>query len=509
MITIAATPRPLSWLDNHPSFTVECSGLSSGGRRASLMLRFSHSSFLYSFSIRIDGRVLTYQRYSSLSSDPYRFYNITELVQKLSSNYYIADLYTVTSSSLSAYDTVTLQSVAVARHDLALVSRSAYVSVVSLDEGEDMDTIANYGVVARFELHDGSVTPWCRYAPSNGEVRISTDQLRGFFPNPTLPNGSLSQDTNAILRYRLQVAESYGEPPVMQLITSSSWLSMMQGEVMSLFFASDIPDWKDAAPASALSFSGVRPRIIGTDNGRTYDVRQGQPYFLYALFNDTSSIPTAQATLTITVTYITTSTQVVTKTVTLSNGTLCRVNVGPSALGIPNDVRRYNIDISYSLTVIFSASFVVRVPLYQHHDYLLSDKYGLLRHVSVSGHVSSSDVEGEEATFADGRKAYVASKREQSFTATTPNLRRHEAALVADALAGRHAYARVSGQWIPITIVPGSVTSWNTLEDMIRISWQYAFIQNQRGNIASASINPSTINFDDYLDYDEELHYNQ
>lgn len=513
MITIAATPHPLSWIDNHPSFTVECSGIQSGGRRASIMLRFAHTNLLYSFSLLVDGHTLTFKRALNPSSNPYTFYDINELVSKIEGNYYIAYSYTVASSSLSTYDTITLTSKTIARHDIAIVGRSAYVSVASEDAGEDMTVLSNYGVVARFELSDGTLTPWCRYTPVDGSVHISTDQLRGFFEEPTLPVRSAlsAQPLNATLRYRLQVAESYGEPPVMQLISRSGWMLLADGEVNATFAGSDLPDWVDYLPGKTLSFAGVRPRILGTDTNRTYDVRRGKSYYLYALINDTSNTPADTTDLSVAVTYTTDGESTTdTHSCTLNNGTISRMDVGPATLSLPGDVTSYLVTITDDDdNQIFAARFVLRVVPYRSQDFLLQDKYGLLRAVVAGSFVTSAVSEGDEATYADGRKVHVLTSREQRFSVTTSYLRRDEAAMIADALLGRNAYVKANGQWCRISIVPGSFTSWDDEADMVRISWTYSIEANQRSNVATACYSPNRMYYTDDLNYEEPMTYNE
>lgn len=515
-ITLSSAPRPLSFAGNRNAFRLAVSGIVEGGTAAHLSFTIRRPDAGSAFSIILGGLALRF--YYSATADPagnypYRWHTAAELVQKLNDNYYLSPLFQASCTTSSDSFTVTLSARDVAHHDIELADFTPDLLSYSLNTGADRSLLPNYSLLARFELHDGRTTPWCRYYPSEGFVTIDCQPLSDFLPAHILPaiGAAYALRDIPLLRYRLQYAEAFGNPPLVQALrTTADWYTLHPGFLVQRFADADIPDWVDQFPAAPLSSNLYhRVRILGESTGRTVHICRNQPHYLYPIFMGSSGSDTAALHASLTV-YAAdgTATTSAPATLTLAHGHLYRLPVGPAAFSLPASAAAYTLTLSNAdSSVAFRRTFIIRPSHLFTHQLLLQDRYGHLisfQPFTVSRSVTTTGDEIETPS----RRGVTLSDAAEHFTATSAMMPRHEAERIADCLASPHHYIHAGGSWAQIYIKPASVDVFDEAEDLYTLSFEFACSDGLLHNIPEATLQSTTLRIDDPIDFDQPIDFN-
>lgn len=495
MINVTATPQPLSFVGNKPTFVLACSAEQSQGSLAAVVLQFAQVASMIgmsAFTLTLEGIAMTfYLDENATAGDAYRFATVSELVDKLNANYYLSGRFRASLSSQSAGYRVTLTALQRGRRDISVTDiNPIVVTNHTVVPGTDAVLLDNYAVVARFEVDGVGLLPWCRYIPVDGSVKVSGEMLADIFGSLPLPDGTRLQQLSLPLKYRLQYAEEYGSPALVQRISSTGWNYLLPGELIHSFASANLPDWLDARPAVAISTPNVR--VLGEDTGITVDFRRDVTDYLYLTYPDVTGSAASQ-TVTPTLTQYAADGTATTATLTalsLSAGKLFRFAVGATALGIATSTVAFRLVLSVGGTDIFTRDYSVRPSFKHSRQFLLENKYGLLVASSAMRVVRSLAFEGDEVV-ADGVLGVDVHDVRERFTAYSPAMSFQQARRLGDCLAGRHQWLLASGQWQPVVIYPGTFQLHDDDANLARVSFEFSFRRNQVRNTTLATLSGS------------------
>lgn len=483
----------LSFVGNKPQYLLGCSSEQSQGSLAVVVLQLAQiaSMGMSAFTLTLEGIAMTYTLDSNATAgDAYRFANASDLCDKLNANYYLTGRFRASLTTQSAGYRITLTALQRGRREISLSGvNSIVVPSYTVVQGTDAVEYPHYAVVARFEVDGVGLLPWCRYNPVDGNVRVTGEMLGDLFGSLALPDGSRLQQLTLPLKYRLQYAEEYGTPALVQRITTTDWRWLLPGELIHSFASSNLPDWDDARNA-ALSTANVR--VLGEDDGITVDFRRDVTDYLYLIYPEVTGSAASQ-TVTPTLTQYaadgadTTSSL---STLTLSAGKLYRLAVGATALGIAATTVAFRLVLTVGGTDIFTRDYSVR-PSFKHSwQFLLENKYGLLVAMSAMRVVRSLAFEGDEVV-ADGVLGVDVHDVRERYTAYTPAMSYQQARRLGDSLAGRHHWLLASGQWQPVVIYPGTFQLHDDDANLARVSFEFSFRRNQVRNMTLAEVSGS------------------
>lgn len=495
MITVTATPQPLSFVGNRPQYLLSCSTEQQQGSLAAVVLQFAQvaSMGMSAFTLTLEGISMSFSLdANATANDAYSFATAPELVDKLNANYYLSGRFRASLTTQSAGYRITLTALQRGRRDISLSDvNPVVVPSYTVVPGTDAVLLDNYAVVARFEVDGVGLLPWCRYIPVDGSVKVSGEMLADIFGSLPLPDGTRLQQLSLPLKYRLQYAEVYGSPALVQRISSTGWSYLLPGELIHSFASSNIPDWLDARPSVAISTPNVR--VLGEDDGITVDFRRVVTDYLYLIYPEVTGSAASQ-TVTPTLTQYAadgTATTASLTTHSLSAGKLYRFAVGATALGIATSTVAFRLVLSVGGTDIFTRDYSVR-PSFKHSwQFLLENKYGLLVASSAMRVVRSLAFEGDEVV-ADGILGIDTHDVRERYTAYSPAMSYQQARRLGDCLAGSHHWLLASGHWQPVVIYPGTFQLHDDDANLARVSFEFSFRRNQVRSTTLATLSGSS-----------------
>lgn len=544
-VTLISSPFLWSWARNRNAFRFLCSTALSVGSPCHAAWLFKPITSLrvdsLSFVVAIDGRLLPFSG-ALQEGGAYSFTSALDLVQKIASNYYISQLFSVNFTLRDDQSVaVDFNALAPGSHSLDLYYRSSDGSRLSDSSllssghnfpGSDPASLPNYSLAVALDvtvnncnLLSSHSTEWMYFYPnSDGYLEVPLDMLASYIPQPDIPAPdeplSLTILTNLFFKYRLRYAECWGDTPLLQSVTTSPWLYAIAGQVSDYYHRLNLPDWADAFPSSQLStVSGTNAtcfRVIGEDTGLTLDIHASQPEFLTIFyFNASEAIgSTVSLRLRIVKTAPDGTSTTSLSVFTVANGNFYRLSVGPVALSATTSAYYSLTLFPASSTPQFSRTYRIIPDFYRLHHFLLQNQWGVLSSFVAASLSAASVSEGDSVTIR--RNHYIAlSDRYQTFTASSAALRPVEARRLARSLASAYHYYFSAGAWQRIAIEPTSVTFLSDDEDLLVVQFSFRFVQNQADNLPSNSVRSSsntvtvdishTDDADAYLSFDTRL----
>ena len=529
-VSLITSPFLWSWAHSRNAFTFICHYAQSVGSPSFANFAIdtdtfeAHRAGTFVAVVEIDSQrylfpsVAVLSDQGSPSSDPWKFSSAQQLASNIASCYYISQIFDVTTSSTSggllgiAFNSVRREAHTIDLYFESMAGQRLQDSSFGLNRGTvrlgtNPENLPNYSLAVAIDVLANncnavtqSSSDWMFFQPdADGNVSVPLDILRSHFFQPDLPAPAEPAGpvllTNFFLKYRIRYAEFYGSEPLLQTVTATPWLYAFDGEVADYYSRLNLPDW--ICGAQQVQFSSndsTRFFVLGEDQGSTADVRRSQPEFLTLFYYDTSKAINATATLRLSLSVIDadgqTSSSILSYTV--RNGNVYRFNVGPAALSLSSAV-------SYTLSIVpyispnanVSPSFVrtyrVIPDLYRQHTFLLQNKWGCLNTFIAESLSAAFVTEGD--SLAVRHRHYVGlNRRYQSFTVTSPALRRAEALRLSRSLASSYQYYLHSNAWFRIAIDPDSVTFIDETEDMVSLQFSFRFVEDQVDNLPSNTV---------------------
>ena len=530
-VTLISSPFRWSWARNRNFFRFRCSydtSIGSYANSAWLFRPLDNKVTTLRFVALIDERRYTFFG-SSDDDGAWSFTSLSDLLSKLASNYYISQLFTL-SYTLNDDQSVALavNALSPGSHSFVLFFESADGSRISDTSlllpghnhpGTDPTRRTNYSLAVALDVLSNNCnnvashsTGWMFFQPDpDGYLDVPLDMLASFIPQPDIPAAAeplgLTLLTNLFLKYRIRYAECWGDTPLIQSVTTSSWFYAIAGEVSDYYHRLNLPDWLDHFPSDQLSTVGGTNvtcfRVIGEDDNLSIDIHASQPEFLTIFYLNASEAINSSVSLRLRVVKTapdgtsTTSWSVF----TVRNGNFYRLSVGPVALSATTSAY-------YSVTLFpagntpqFSRTYRLIPDFYSQHLFLLQNQWGILSSFVAASMAVAAVTEGE-SVLIQHRHHISLSDRYQSFTATSAALRPVEARRLARSLASAYHYYFNAGAWQPIAIQPASLTFLNDDEDLLTLQFSFRFVDNQADNLPANHLRSrsNTVTVDTDLD---------
>jgi len=508
-ITVEKEPFLIGWAKNRLAYSLLCNGIDSEGSPASFALTFASTNVAEGACVvlTLDGRELVFKRVSNFSSS-YEFDTLARLAQKIADCPYVSALFDVTYNSNTRV--LSFSAKADGHHTLKLHTlssagmpdgfESSLVSSSSYTEGTDRKRKDNYAVSAQVEVtvNDGNhlkvyqgdnmvMTP-----DGDGRVRIPLDLLRGYIPQPDLPSttdGQMQLLTNAMLKYRLRYSETYGSPaPLLQQVVTTGYRYALCGEMTERYAEHNIPDWDGGQRQRFIVSSNDTFWVIGEDTGKTTTTRLSAPVFLYGLWYDSTKSfgATLNAAVEVTGRYEDGSGINIIRNFSVKNGYPYRMKASPADFSIGESVVWYTVRITTDGGQ-WERTYRVLPDLYERHLLLLQNKYGLLMPMECGELRRQATSEGEAVTVNRRRYLDITGHYEQ-YTAVAGKIDKQSARLLASSLGGRYHYMKDGSAWVRITLEPASLKVQDDGEGMVKMEFDFRFVENQSENRATGAL---------------------
>lgn len=513
-LEIISSPFKIGWARNRNSYRIHCLDRQLNPGVASLY-RFTFAGTMpdagCSVVVAVDGVEYAFEVVSGSSNGAYEVATIADIGAKMAACWHLKQIFNcegnAATSTTSKY--LVLSGLTVGRHEVDIYVTDAEGNRIDSGltinrtlnrQGTDRKDKPNYAVVAEAvvtvnnnnQLTTHNVGGMVFYPDSDGYLDIPLDLLSGFIPQPDVPNTDATASgwmllTNALIKYRLNIGEMWGESkPVVQnwvsLPSSNGWNYAVCGEEADRFARLNLPDWR----SSETQFSETNNIfwVIGEDNLLSMRVCLNQAEYVYGLwFDPTQNIGTNAATKTVNMIVIAGGVTT-TASHTVRNGEVYRIPVGPAALNItaPCYTVRFTVGL-YS----WERTFIVQPDFYNPTHLLLQSKYGVLRSFVVP-EVRHDITTEAEILSVDKRRYIDITENGESYIATTAQMTRSEARRLAQCLPHEYHYVRCGTAWLRITIEAGSFVVFDDGEDMVRIEFTYRFVENQTENITNGTM---------------------
>lgn len=505
-ISVISSPHAVCWAKNRNEYRLQCNDLVSQGRVYVGGFNFSTIPPAGCHVVlSVDGRELVY---SVVSSNPVGAYEVSSaamLRSRLAGNYYITQMFDTNLSGNS----VLIQGKSAGRHSVEIFATTAdgvrddsiwSFGLVPGDEGADEVRLDNYAVAVRLEVvvndYNNLHTYLSEYSflhpDDNGMVSVRLDALAGLIPQPDLPSANDAQWqllTNAMVKFRISYGEVWGNPVplVNSMVSESSYHFALCGEVADRFARLNLPDWF-CANDSLLGEDDMF-WILGEDSGAASVVRSGQKYYVYGMFHNKNIDAGTTRGVNLYV-YDENGAQIGSKQFLALNGSVYRLDLSPKTLGV-DDRRCFSVRISGSMGS-WDRLFSVVPDMFDQQSLLLQSKYGVLLPWVVSD-VRREVVVEADSMAVDRRRYLDVSEAFEVYTATTPYLSRFDARRMASCLAQQYHYLLCGSAWLRITIEPGTFLVRHEKDNMVRVEFQYRFVENQLENVTNGSLSRSGI----------------
>ncbi len=517
-VTLTSTPFKVAWAKNRNSYKMSCNTLVSNGTRCLYYYNWTGTfpSVGQYIVINVDGVEYKFKVVSATSTAAYEISQWKEIGPKVADCYYLKALFTITCNSLSDVGSgwMQLSGKAYVKHVVSVyamdedgnrLSNQLYntSSIYPQNPGTDPVYLKNYAVAARLEvvtnnnntLTTHSVSGLVFQPDTAGNIEIPLDLLGSLIPQPDIPTtdptvSTWDVTTNMLMKYRLQYGEMWGDdvPLIQNWVTNpaSGYNFALCGEEADRFSRLNLADWDD----SNVLFSETNSlfRILGERSGETVRVSRSQAQYIYGMWYDRTQSSSATKTVNI---GLSVDSSIGTQTSkTVRNGEIYRIPVGIAGLGISATPKYYTLSISLGGTT-WQRTFIVYPDSYQPTNFLLQNKYGLLTVLQVPEVRREMNTEAEEMV-VDRRRYLDITDDSETYTAVTALMTREEGRKLAMCVGQQFHYVQCGTNWLRISIEAGSFTVLDEAEDMIRVEFNYRFIENQEENITRGSMARST-----------------
>ena len=520
--TVEKQPFLIGWAKNRLAYSLLCNGIDSEGSPASFTFTFANTNVDYGAYVvlTLDGREIAFKRASSPAGN-YEFSTRTSLATKIGDCPYVSALFETTYTVGSR--TLTFTALADGQHTLTIHTLSTAgmpdgfektLITSSIESGgTDRKRKDNYAVSAQVEVtvNDGNhlkvyqgdnmvMTP-----DSDGRVRIPLDLLRGYIPQPDLPSttdGQMQLLTNAMMKYRLRYSEMYGSPaPLLQQVITTGYKYALCGEMTERYAEHNLPDWNGGQRQRFIVSSNDTFWVIGEDTGKTLATRLSAPVFLYGLWYDSTKIFGATLNVAVEVTgrYEDGSGINISRNFSVKNGYPYRMKASPADFSIGDTVVWDSVQITTDGGQ-WERTYRVLPDLYESHLLLLQNKYGMLMPLECGELRRQATTEGEAVTVNRRRYLDITSHYEQ-YTAVAGKIDKRTARLLATSLGGRYHYIKDGSAWVRITLEPASLKVQDDGEGLVKMEFDFRFVENQSENRATGTLSQGlTMSVDDVWD---------
>ena len=507
-VTLTNEPFAFGWAKNNNSYRLTCNNVASIGSACNYRFVFAGSlpSNGKHIVLCVDGNEIVFTFGNNGGS--YDIPSLNQIGYKMARCFYVTELFSATSNTAVATGTkyLNLSGLTAGFHDVQIYTTDAdgrrdggeedLVTVQVASPGSDTRLKENYAVNTIIEVvvnnnnvvttHKGNFN---FYPNEDGIVDIPLDIVGSLVPQPDIP--STSEDdvallTNALVKYRISYGEMWGEVPQVQNMTTGEWKYAIAGEVAERFSRLNLPDWK-AGNTSQIINGGNILWVIGEDTATTIRTATSKQEFLYILlYNSSFSIGASRSVYMDIYTPNNNGAEVLseTKTISIANGNVYRIPVGPAVIGV--DGGYYRI-VLRSATSNWSRIYIVEDGCEDAVNVLLQNKYGFLQ--SYQFHDVKREISKESEEYVVGKRRYIGAKD----VAETYKLRSRlmsvdESKRLASCLPQQYHYIQCNSGWIRATLEDGSFVVRNDEDGMVTVELSMRFVDNQVENMPNGSL---------------------
>ena len=454
---------------------VRCSNVESVGRFA--MFEYAIISTIpkhTAIKIEVDGKTVVFsQKIFDVSDDIYSFVDTIGFCEKLKDCFYLKDFDIAVS-----YGSDNCRVLLTAKHrGLHSFSMSAVngdnntVSLISSYAGMDVATLPGYTVMAWWES-ERSETPQAFFYPDkNGMVYIDSEvasSLISEYHTPPVALGMVPKQMFVLFKYRINIAEYYGSPAVINRVVQSDWMYALDGYLSDNSADSDTPDWLDILNLPVNNSHGV-VRIIGRDTGMEVYANRSKPEYVYLLVVDTALADDATVNCYIKCDNVDSDGVVSTSSskFDLKNNSIYAININADNKGVA--YRKMSIGTTREC---FNTTVVMTPDYENQYLFLFKNRYGIASCIASHGIKVEKQADIEKHHYSGMIRTSASNVREHFTAMFTLNKRTAEEFYRYDF---GNAYMAINGRWEKLQVYTDTIEGLDSDNDISEVSLQFSF----------------------------------
>ena len=360
-----------------------------------------------------------------------------------------------------------------------------YITQATPVTGIDRVLREDYRAMAFFEITSSkgtSCTPAMYHEECDGDIHISTDIIREWFPKPDIPNPeellTAVPCPNATVKARLFFGEMYADgsdSPMLKTMANGNAITLSGGRLEDYAAENNLPDWKSADDTHFHLKTGID--IFGQDNGESVLTPWDAEQYLYVWNYSTMTV---NEDITVSVRYADGSSETwALDGVSITPGPN-RMAVSLAAIGVldPENAVAWSVQLD---NCGVTRRFTVRDYDHGYHTFLMLNAMNLYETFIVEDISREEQSEGERRIIA-GRDGYSNTDRNTVHTAKCHPRNAEGLKLLRTAFhkqdnllsEGRYAWY--------IDMVPGSLTVLDESEDVTACEFKFRFREKVNRN---------------------------
>lgn len=485
---------PLDFIKNDLSFDVSGTPFLSKGKKSTstfklttlpavgqkFYIKFEDKSL--EFIIKTPGTIAAFEAYSIQNYSGQLLVN--ELITKIALNYYIAELYDVTISSvLKIIFTSKLPGTGVVNITGLPMNN---VGFFTMEVGSSALIRDNYKIFARFNIsryfneniETLKTQPIFFSLNEKNQVKVPVEILRSYFENVDIPL-SESGFTAEILKYAYIKAElEYAEyfDYSVQLLKKSSSVYFLNGGSLDSYRNVNQGDWIDPIDAAMVSKSNTA-RAFGCDSGKCIRTFYNCPQYAYFFYFNSEQSNVVEKTLNVTVKATLKNGSFVNKTFTfiVKNFQFVRIPLSIKGLTLSDntDIIEYNVNVFPDTLEqkAWTRKFNIVPQPFNSKVFLFQNRYGVLESFFTEAESFEKTISGD--LLIKGNSIEIDGTSEKTFICKTGPKSASEMQLLSEAIESKFNFIVINKTAVPIKILPESFVIKNESEDFVEAEFKY------------------------------------
>ncbi len=508
-------PFKLDFIGNDPSWIVKTSPFHTPGRKRSVS--FSVETLLPGQLLWLETPYGDYQWNVVLSEDPDDMMSLSSaatteevmmaLERKMSHRHDLNEFFDISLVKEQNRVVVTVTAKEEEPADpVVLYSNTTPCPVLSSTSGLARTGKNGYKIAARMQYENpgnGGFTPWLFFDDNDGTVTIPATILIPCFARREIPvyNETVGAYpcTHLLMNARLCFAEFYDG--IMRVVKISNWRTFVHGKIGQYEAENNIPDWKSVDNEKFYRKTGID--IFGQDNNAVVKTDVETEQFLYISNFTDQTVGSVDVIVQAVHTTGTVNTTVA--SITFAQGTVCRIPVGATALGLNSStLLHYTVSVGHAGNII-RRTFMMVPRTYYARTLLLLNRVGLYESFVIDNIAVENETSGKRTSVAKC-DAFVIEDAVSTITARTGRRSYGELDLLKSA-AAMDGNLLLDGQYAwRITIKPGTIKIIEESEDLLEAEFSFMAVEkiDRRPMHITAVDESTTIRMNDNIIYSAE-----
>ena len=498
MITITDIPKKFHWLGNKNNFIAQCQNKHNVGQYATYQYIINSAVPVGSIiKIDVDGRSLFFKQRKARSNDFYNFVSVTDFCDKLFDCYYLSE-FLFTIEVRSSDFVIHVQAKERGKHSFSIsymgtgvakianrfeikssaltaVKDASFITCTYSFDGADVGFLPNYAVGAWWETETTRTPMFFLNPDERGVVSVGSAVVRSLITTPHLPTldaNLVPQRILAATKYRLVLAELYGETPTINKVDRLEWRYGFDGTASEHRSVADLPSWEDANMNTPINNERNIVRVIGRDNMKQISVLKSKPEYIYILVANASLSDDDFVNVSIKSfsTFTNGSTSEIVETHKLKNNSVYVVNINAY-----NDGVAYRSVAVKTSVACFETTIVIKPDFENQYLFLLKNNFGIFSCFASDGIAVKKTAEIEKFSY-DNTNVFSASNPAETLSASFV-LHKAEAETL-NSFSFESAYMAVNGRWVKIFINSDSIEVLNSEDDITELSLNFSLAED-------------------------------